>query len=69
MQQTTNGKQPTKRGQLASSFRRHLKCIVGKTTDFADLKANASYWLFRSKLTSRACEPTGGPIRRLANWD
>ena len=34
MQQTTDGEQPTKRGQSASSLRRHLQCIMGKTMDF-----------------------------------
>ena len=44
------------------SVRRHLQCIVGKTTDFPDLKVNerALLDLFRSKLTSHACEPRAG---------
>ena len=45
------------------------KCIVGKITDFPDLNRKASVELFRSKLTSRACEPRAGLIRSLANRD
>ena len=55
--------------QSVSSFRHHLHCIAGETMDFPDLKTKTSDYLFRSKLTSRACEPRAGLIRRLANRD
>ena len=35
--------------------------------DFPDLKTKTNDLLFRSKLTSRACEPRAGLISRLAN--
>ena len=69
MQQATDSQQATKPGQSASNFRCHLQCIMGTRTDFADLQAKASDQLFRSKLTSRACEPRAGLIHLIANWD
>ena len=58
-----------KRGQSALSSWGHLQCIVGDIMDFPDLKTNTSDWLFRSNLTSRACEPRAGLISRLFNHD
>ena len=48
-----------------------VTCIVGKTMDFffPDLRTNTNVQPFRSKLTSRACEPRAGLVRRLANRD
>ena len=58
-----------KRGQSASSSWGHLKSIVGKIMDFPDLKTKTSDQPFRSKLTSRACEPRAGLTSRLAYRD
>ena len=55
-----------KRGQPALSS---LQRIVGEIMDFPNLKTKTSDKLFRSKLTSSACEPTAGLTNLLANRD